>query len=70
MGLGALPDVSLAGARDKAAAARRLVREGVDPIADKQKKDHGVPTFGALADETFNDLSLPFAARCIERSGR
>jgi integrase len=33
MGLGRFEDVSLAEARDKAAAARKLVREGIDPIA-------------------------------------
>lgn len=32
MGLGAYPDVSLAEARERAAEARRLLRDGVDPI--------------------------------------
>lgn len=34
MGLGGFPDVTLAGARDAARAARAKVRDGVDPIAD------------------------------------
>src|SRR5271155_1059478 len=51
MGLGAYPDVSLAGAREKAGEARKLVRDGVDPIAKKNEKPVVVPTFGALADE-------------------
>ncbi len=32
MGLGALSDVSLAGARAKALAARQMVKAGLDPI--------------------------------------
>src|SRR5262249_16108313 len=32
MGLGALADVSLVKARDKASAARALVNDGIDPI--------------------------------------
>ena len=50
MGLGAFPEFSLADAREKALAARRLVKHGVDPIADRQQ-DRGAPTFGELADE-------------------
>jgi hypothetical protein len=38
MGLGPLRDVSLAQARDAAQAARTLVREGKDPIAEKREK--------------------------------
>lgn len=36
MGLGAYPDVSLAEARDRAAEARRLLRDGVDPIVARK----------------------------------
>lgn len=36
MGLGAYPDVSLAEARDRAAEARRLLRDGVDPIESRK----------------------------------
>ena len=59
MGLGTWPDVTLAEARDKATAARRLVKGGTDPIASKWM-DRGVPTFGALADEVFAGLSAGF----------
>lgn len=38
MGLGAWPDVSIAEARECAAIARRQMREGIDPIDQRQKK--------------------------------
>src|SRR5437867_4128921 len=36
MGLGPYPDVSLAGAREKAELCRRIRLDGTDPIADRQ----------------------------------
>jgi integrase len=59
MGLGIWPDVKLADAREKATAARRLVKGGTDPISAK-RKDRGVPTFGKLADEVLAELSAGF----------
>ncbi|NSX56751.1 tyrosine-type recombinase/integrase [Parasulfitobacter algicola] len=38
MGLGRWPDVSIAEARERAAAARRSLRDGLDPIAERQKQ--------------------------------
>jgi integrase len=38
MGLGRWPDVTIAEARNQAAAARKLVRQGIDPIALRQKE--------------------------------
>ena len=38
MGLGALADVSLTEAREAAAAARKLLLKGIDPIAAKRAK--------------------------------
>lgn len=37
MGLGRWPDVSIAEARERAAAARRQLRDGVDPIFERKK---------------------------------
>lgn len=37
MGLGRWPDVSIAEAREQAFAARKLVRDGVDPIVQREK---------------------------------
>ena len=59
MGLGSFPEVGLADAREKALAARKLVKDGVDPIADRQR-DRGVPTFGELADEVVAEQSKGF----------
>ncbi|MFV0410761.1 MAG: tyrosine-type recombinase/integrase [Paracoccus sp. (in: a-proteobacteria)] len=38
MGLGPWPDVSIAEARDRAADARRQVRDGIDPVAERAKE--------------------------------
>jgi hypothetical protein len=37
MGLGRWPDVSIAEARERAAEARRQLRDGVDPVAERRK---------------------------------
>ena len=59
MGLGTFPEVGLSAAREKALAARRLVKSSVDPISERQK-DRGVPTFGQLADEVVEQLTQGF----------
>ncbi|KCV82458.1 phage integrase, catalytic core [Actibacterium atlanticum] len=40
MGLGSWPDVSIAEARERAALARRRLRDGVDPILERQQQRH------------------------------
>ncbi len=49
MGLGRWPDVSIAEARERAAGARRIVRDGLDPI-DERKKLREVPKAVTLAE--------------------
>ncbi len=49
IGLGGVSTVSLARAREKAAAARGCLDKGRDPKADKDAEDR-MPTFGELAD--------------------
>ena len=49
MGLGPVGDVSLAEARDAAREARRHLRAGRDPIAERDR-DKQSPTFGDFAD--------------------
>jgi integrase len=53
MGLGSINAVSLEKARRKAAEARALVADGVDPIVQRRQEQSrvGVPTFGELADQ-------------------
>jgi integrase len=57
MGLGPYPEVSLAKAREKAEEARKLIRDGNDPIEDRKEQEHKrwrdhakAATFKELAD--------------------
>jgi hypothetical protein len=59
MGLGSAGAVTLADAREKAAGARRMIAQGLDPI-EERKRSGGVPTFGELADEVRQSLSAGF----------
>ena len=59
MGFGSYPEVSLADAREKALAGRRLARSGVDPIAARKKSER-ITTFGELADEIAGHLAEGF----------
>lgn len=49
IGLGPFPDVKLAEARDRAADLRRMVRDGLDPVAEKRRARRLVPTFREAA---------------------
>jgi hypothetical protein len=55
MGLGSADIVSLAEARERAKAARELLSDGRDPIAER-KTCSEVPTFGQLAEEVIESL--------------
>src|SRR6516162_5531619 len=59
MGLGTPATVSLADAREKAAHARRIVAQGIDPIAER-KRTGGIPTFAEMADQVREALSVGF----------
>src|SRR6201999_4358808 len=61
LALGPYPDVSLVEARNKRAAARRLLRDGIDP-ADQKKKaaEEAVP----LPGDTFKEVAQEFMAKC------
>ncbi len=54
LGLGGFPLVSLAEAREKAFANRKLAREGGDPLADKRRAK-GMPTFAEAAERVWTD---------------
>jgi integrase len=59
MGLGSAGSVPLADAREKAAHARRMVAQGIDPIHER-KRTGGVPTFAEMADQVHESLSAGF----------
>jgi integrase len=59
MGLGGADAVPLADAREKAAAARRKIAQGLNPI-DERKRDSGVPTFAEMSDQVREALSAGF----------
>src|SRR5258708_4913557 len=59
-GLGSFPEVGLAEAREKALNARRLVKSGVDPIAERRRATTAIPRFGAFADAVAADLAPGF----------
>jgi hypothetical protein len=59
MGLGTPATVSLADARERAANARRLIAQGIDPIHER-KRTSGVPKFGEMADQVREALSAGF----------
>jgi integrase len=59
MGLGTPATVCLAEAREKAASARRMIGQGLDPIHER-KRTSGVPSFGEMADQVRESLSAGF----------
>ena len=59
MGFGTPATVPLADAREKAAHARRMIAQRLDPIAER-KRTGGIPTFGEMADQVREALSVGF----------
>jgi integrase len=59
MGLGSATGVPLADAREKAAAAKRKLAQGLNPI-EERKRNNGIPTFGEMADSVREALSAGF----------
>ncbi len=61
MGLGSYPDVSLVEAREQAAEARKLTRQGIDPLTQKREHKQVVrATLGKLI--TFDEAAKQFIA--------
>lgn len=61
-------EVSLKTARERAVAARALLRDGANPLHAKRAKPAEVPTFGAFADGLVDDLASGFSnAKHIEQ---
>ncbi|WLB89652.1 tyrosine-type recombinase/integrase [Bradyrhizobium japonicum] len=59
MGLGSATSVPLADAREKAASARRMIAQGLNPIVER-KRDGDIPSFGEMADDVREALSAGF----------
>jgi hypothetical protein len=76
LGLGSALTVTLAKARERAQAARDLLQDGKDPIAEA-KADRAVPSFGVLADQWMaerkgsvrNSKSVDRWERCLGEDG-
>jgi len=63
MGLGGLSTVALADARERASAARRILKDGQNPIEQRRlarAEPEKAVTFGAFADQIVADLSHGF----------
>jgi integrase len=68
MGLGSARDVSLAEAREKAAAARKHVAEGLDPLIERKRSKVTTPLFGEAADAFVSAMAPQFRnAKHIEQ---
>ncbi|QYU70113.1 Arm DNA-binding domain-containing protein [Leptolyngbya sp. 15MV] len=73
-GLGSLKDVTLAEAREKAAAARKLARAGKNPFAEAKRLSVSVPTFedaarllgGRLANAAAKPQCSPAIRNCLQ----
>lgn len=66
--LGRYPDISLAKARQIAAARRAEVQQGIDPAAEKRKAEHAAATawtFRKLADDYFEKVADRLAENTI-----
>ncbi len=61
MGLGGFPDVTLAGAKEAARAARAKIKEGVDPIADMKARRSALYALRA-ASMTFSEAAAAYIA--------
>jgi hypothetical protein len=55
--------LTLAEAREKAAALRRLVKAGIDPVAERDRERKHIPTFAEAVTEAHAELSRGWADR-------
>lgn len=75
LSLGTYPDVSLASARERHAAARRLLADGVDPGEQRKAQkaatlERSANTFEAIAAELIAVRAKKMAATSLERQNR
>ncbi len=62
MGLGGYPTVTLAGAKERARAARQAIDQGVDPIAERQQAKSALAASQATA-KTFEQCAIEYIER-------
>lgn len=55
LGLGSLSIVTLSEAREKAREYRRLIAQGIDPVAERKKEKIVIPTFRAAAQKVHEE---------------
>ena len=67
MGLGAFPAVSLAAAREKAAAARDLLAKGIDPIEDDRRREEETRQRAAAMARAASEQAMTFGRYATER---
>lgn len=61
IGLGGVSLVSLAEAREKALAYRKLARDGGDPLAERRKEKATIPTFAEAAEQVHEEHKASWA---------
>src|SRR3546814_1300675 len=72
MGLGAAADISLAKARDLAAAARQLLVEGIDPLEDRRAQEAAVVEAARERSEEHTSelqslMRISYAVCCLKK---
>lgn len=64
MGVGPWPEVTLSEARDKAYELRRKLREGIDPVAEKQThKPRRIRSFRETAEDAISRFAKAWTGR-------
>lgn len=60
IGLGRYPEVTLKEARERAAALRKQVRDGLDPVAEKRKPERRMVSFSEAAEIAHSERTAGF----------
>ncbi|GGE74688.1 tyrosine-type recombinase/integrase [Sphingomonas prati] len=63
IGLGQYPEISLKEARERGAALRKQVRDGLDPVVEKRKAREVTPTFKDAAEKAHGERTAGFRNR-------
>jgi integrase len=70
MGLGGLSKVTLAQAREKAAELRRMIGDGIDPLANQDKQKAPAPPFSDIAERYMADHAHSWKSAVHRRQWR